>query len=71
MPVPGLCRTQGPHAQSPYHLRCRLPNAPARSLFLRKLRTELRIPVLALVDSDPYGLKVLSVYMKACKAAAL
>lgn len=33
-------------------------------LFLRKLRDTLRIPVLALVDSDPYGLKILSVYMK-------
>jgi hypothetical protein len=31
---------------------------------LRKLRDTLRIPVLALVDSDPYGLKILSVYMK-------
>jgi hypothetical protein len=35
-----------------------------RRLFLRKLKTELKIPVLALVDSDPYGLKILSVYMK-------
>jgi DNA topoisomerase VI subunit A len=33
-------------------------------LFLRKLRMELKIPVLALVDSDPYGLKILAVYMK-------
>ena len=33
-------------------------------LFLRKLRDTLRVPVLALVDSDPYGLKILSVYMK-------
>eukprot|EP00798_Chlamydomonas_sp_ICE-L_P011429 gene11429-17115_t len=33
-------------------------------LFLRKLKTTLKIPVLALVDSDPYGLKILSVYMK-------
>jgi meiotic recombination protein SPO11 len=31
---------------------------------LRKLKTTLKIPVLALVDSDPYGLKILSVYMK-------
>lgn len=37
---------------------------PLCSLFLRKLRATLRIPVLALVDSDPYGLKILSVYMK-------
>ncbi|KAI8112309.1 hypothetical protein M9434_003632 [Picochlorum sp. BPE23] len=36
----------------------------ATRLFLRKLRYTLRIPVLALVDSDPYGLKILSVYMK-------
>eukprot|EP00892_Ulva_mutabilis_P002243 jgi/Ulvmu1/12019/UM083_0032.1 len=36
----------------------------ATRLFLRKLRNALRIPVLALVDSDPYGLKILSVYMK-------
>ena len=34
------------------------------SLFLKKLRATLRIPVLALMDSDPYGLKILSVYMK-------
>lgn len=33
-------------------------------LFLKKLKTTLKIPVLALVDSDPYGLKILSVYMK-------
>ena len=31
---------------------------------MRKLKTTLKIPVLALVDSDPYGLKILSVYMK-------
>ncbi|BAT95828.1 DNA topoisomerase 6 subunit [Vigna angularis] len=31
-------------------------------LFLRKMKTELKLPVLALVDSDPYGLKILSVY---------
>mmetsp|Transcript_30984 Transcript_30984/g.68686 ORF Transcript_30984/g.68686 Transcript_30984/m.68686 type:complete len:419 (-) Transcript_30984:718-1974(-) len=36
----------------------------ATRLFLKKLKTTLRIPVLALVDSDPYGLKILSVYMK-------
>ena len=34
------------------------------SLFLRKLKDTLKLPVLALVDSDPYGLKILSVYMK-------
>ena len=36
----------------------------ASRLFLRKLRDTLRIPVLALVDADPYGLKILAVYMK-------
>ncbi|XP_031485933.1 DNA topoisomerase 6 subunit A [Nymphaea colorata] len=35
----------------------------ATRLFLRKIRMELMLPVLALVDSDPYGLKILSVYM--------
>jgi hypothetical protein len=42
------------------------PSQPdvATRLFLRKLKTSLQIPVLALVDSDPYGLKILSVYMK-------
>ena len=36
----------------------------AYRLFLRKLKDTLKIPVLALVDSDPYGLKILSVFMK-------
>ena len=40
-------------------------HAPVHSLFLKKLKSSLKIPVLALVDSDPYGLKILSVYMKA------
>ncbi|ONK62399.1 uncharacterized protein A4U43_C07F3470 [Asparagus officinalis] len=35
----------------------------ATRLFLRRMKTELKLPVLALVDSDPYGLKILSVYM--------
>lgn len=35
----------------------------ASRMFLRRLKEELRIPVLALVDSDPSGLKILSVYM--------
>lgn len=35
--------------------------------FLRKMREELQIPVLGLVDSDPYGLKILSVYMSGSK----
>lgn len=33
----------------------------ATRLFLRRLKIELKLPVLALVDSDPYGLKILSV----------
>ncbi|CAN1142874.1 DNA topoisomerase 6 subunit A [Linum perenne] len=32
----------------------------ATRLFLRKMKIELKLPVLALVDSDPYGLKILS-----------
>lgn len=34
----------------------------ATRLFLRKLRMTLKLPVLALVDSDPYGLKILSAF---------
>ena len=30
----------------------------ATRLFLHKIRAQLKLPVLALVDSDPYGLKV-------------
>jgi meiotic recombination protein SPO11 len=36
-------------------------------MFLSRLTTELPIPVLGLVDSDPYGLKILSVYMSGSK----
>ena len=39
----------------------------ATRLFLRKIRDELKIPVLAMVDSDPYGLKILSVYCSGSK----
>ena len=35
----------------------------ATRMFLSRLKQELKIPVLAFVDSDPYGLKILSVYM--------
>lgn len=51
---------------SPHHLvlHCHLHACLCFSLFLRKLKLTLKIPVLALVDSDPYGLKILSVYMK-------
>ena len=34
---------------------------------MKRLKMELKIPVLALVDSDPYGLKILSVYMSGSK----
>ena len=37
-------------------------------MFLSRLKQELKIPVLAFVDSDPYGLKILSVYMSGSKA---
>ena len=36
-------------------------------MFLARLTNELKIPVLGLVDSDPYGLKILSVYMSGSK----
>jgi meiotic recombination protein SPO11 len=39
----------------------------ATRLFLKKLRAVLNIPILGLVDSDPYGLKILSVYMSGSK----
>jgi meiotic recombination protein SPO11 len=39
----------------------------ATRLFLKKLKMTLNIPVLGLVDSDPYGLKILSVYMSGSK----
>jgi len=39
----------------------------ATRLFLKKVKTTLNIPVLAMVDSDPYGLKILSVYTSGSK----
>ncbi|CAJ1940284.1 unnamed protein product [Cylindrotheca closterium] len=39
----------------------------ATRMFLARIYNELQIPVLALVDSDPYGLKILSVYMSGSK----
>ncbi|KAJ8612379.1 hypothetical protein CTAYLR_007948 [Chrysophaeum taylorii] len=40
----------------------------ATRMFLRRIAAQLRLPVLAFVDSDPYGLKILSVYMSGSKA---
>jgi len=40
----------------------------ATRMFLKKLRHTLSIPILGLVDSDPYGLKILSVYMSGSKS---
>jgi meiotic recombination protein SPO11 len=39
----------------------------ATRMFLSRITSELKIPVLGLVDSDPYGLKILSVYMSGSK----
>lgn len=39
----------------------------ATRMFLSRLKDELKIPILGLVDSDPYGLKILSVYMSGSK----
>ncbi|KJE92020.1 topoisomerase [Capsaspora owczarzaki ATCC 30864] len=36
-------------------------------LFLNMVKTRLNIPILGLVDSDPYGLKILSVYLSGSK----
>eukprot|EP00548_Thalassiothrix_antarctica_P013779 CAMPEP_0194166680 /NCGR_PEP_ID=MMETSP0154-20130528/2221_1 /TAXON_ID=1049557 /ORGANISM="Thalassiothrix antarctica, Strain L6-D1" /LENGTH=440 /DNA_ID=CAMNT_0038877415 /DNA_START=71 /DNA_END=1393 /DNA_ORIENTATION=+ len=40
----------------------------ATRMFLHRIYKELQIPVLGLVDSDPYGLKILSVYLSGSKA---
>ena len=39
----------------------------ATRLFLNKVRNALNVPILGLFDADPYGLKILSVYMKGSK----
>jgi meiotic recombination protein SPO11 len=39
----------------------------ATRMFLARITNQLQIPVLGLVDSDPYGLKILSVYMSGSK----
>lgn len=39
----------------------------ATRMFLSRVAFQLKIPVLGLVDSDPYGLKILSVYMSGSK----
>ena len=39
----------------------------ATRLFLKRVSETLRIPVLGLVDSDPSGLKIISVYMQGSK----
>ncbi|CAB9521001.1 Meiotic recombination protein SPO11-1 [Seminavis robusta] len=39
----------------------------ATRMFLSRAASQLQIPVLGLVDSDPYGLKILSVYMSGSK----
>lgn len=42
----------------------------ATRMFLRKLKTTLNIPVLAFVDADPHGLKILSVHKPHARARA-
>lgn len=39
----------------------------ATRVFLNRITSQLKIPVFALVDADPYGLKILSVYMQGSK----
>lgn len=36
--------------------------------FLRRVKDSLKIPILGVFDADPYGLKILSVYMSSSKA---
>eukprot|EP00039_Didymoeca_costata_P000017 m.43810 g.43810 ORF g.43810 m.43810 type:complete len:415 (+) comp10010_c0_seq1:111-1355(+) len=36
-------------------------------LFLKMIKDQLNIPILGLFDSDPYGLKIMSVYMSSSK----
>uniref|UniRef100_A0A7S3K6B4 DNA topoisomerase (ATP-hydrolyzing) n=1 Tax=Aureoumbra lagunensis TaxID=44058 RepID=A0A7S3K6B4_9STRA len=43
------------------------PDVATRA-FLHRVTSELQIPVLAFVDADPYGLKILSVYMSGSKS---
>ena len=42
------------------------PDVSTRRL-LKRLKEELHLPVIGLFDSDPYGLKILSVYMSGSK----
>ncbi|KAL6498570.1 DNA topoisomerase 6 subunit A [Orobanche hederae] len=42
-------------------VRARQPDVAALQ-FLRKMKVELKLPVLALVDSNPFGVYILSVY---------
>eukprot|EP00041_Stephanoeca_diplocostata_P026779 m.727925 g.727925 ORF g.727925 m.727925 type:complete len:429 (-) comp23039_c0_seq5:2990-4276(-) len=37
-------------------------------LFLKLMKTSLNIPILGVFDSDPFGLKIMSVYMSSSKA---
>lgn len=55
-----------PHSTACMRVYVPAPLACPYSLFLKRLKAVLKLPVLALVDSDPYGLKILSVYMKVC-----
>lgn len=61
---------QGVFLLSPDSLSLLSPTHAAVRMFLNRITTELQIPVLGLVDSDPYGLKILSVYMVSSRYAA-
>jgi meiotic recombination protein SPO11 len=39
----------------------------ATRMFLTRLKKELQIPIMGMFDSDPYGLKIMSVYMQGSK----
>ena len=48
-------------------LALRLSLRPFPNRTIAQVRTALNVPILGLFDADPYGLKILSVYMKGSK----
>jgi meiotic recombination protein SPO11 len=45
------------------------PDVPTR-LLLRKLSVDLKLPVVGLVDCDPHGIQIMSVYSNGSKSMA-
>ncbi len=55
------------YTTKPKHITAKGQPDVATWLFLKRMKTDLKLPVLGSVDSDPYGLKILSVYMSGSK----